>query len=83
MPHNVDHGVMFDGVKGFGKIKFKQNYWPFGSLALLDVLESPCEAVLYRSPMNETILVAVNNSQNNLLQAVGHELSNEFKAAVE
>ena len=61
MPHNVDHGIMLDCVKGFGKIEFKQNYWPFGSLALMDVLESPCEAVLYRSPTNETILVAVNN----------------------
>ena len=65
---------MLNSVKGFGKIEFKQNYWPFGSLALVDVLESPCEAVLYRSPTNETILVAVDTLEDHLLQPIRQEL---------
>ena len=78
MFHNVDHGVMLDGVEGFGEIQLEQYDRAFRCLALVDVLECPCKAVLNRSSMYEAILVTMNNSQDEFLQPVSKELSNEF-----
>ena len=82
MFHDVDHGVMFNGVKGFGEIQFEQYGRALRGLALVDVLECPCKVVLNRSSMYEAILVTMNNFQNDLLQTVGQEFGNEFKASI-
>ena len=78
MPHDVDHRIMANGVKGFCKIQFEQYDAPFRCKALMDILEGPSEAILDRSPTNEAILVTMNNSQDEFLQPVSKELSNEF-----
>ena len=83
MSHNVDHGIVLDRVESFGEIQLKQNNRSLGGLALVNVLKCPCKAILYRSSTDESILVTVDNFQNDLLHTVGQELSNEFKAAVE
>ena len=40
----------------------------------MDVFESPRKAVLYSSSFNESVLVAMNKFENDLLEAVSQEL---------
>ena len=65
---------MLNCVERFGKIQFKEDNFLLGGLALMDILKRPSEAVLNRSPFDETILVAMNNLEDNLLQPISEEL---------
>ena len=41
-----------------------------GLVAHLDILKSPCKAVLYGTTFEKSILVAVNNFENDFLQSI-------------
>ena len=82
MFHNVDHGIILDHVESFGEIQLKQNNRSLGGLALVNVLKCPCKTILYRSPTYESILVTMDNLQNDFLETVSQELGNELKAAI-
>ena len=64
---------MLDGIKGLREIKLQDNDWSFGSLALVDVLECPCEAILDRAPLDETILIHVNKLENDTLKMISKD----------
>jgi hypothetical protein len=44
MLHDGDHGQMFNRIKRFSEIQLKKNHLLSGALALVNVLESPCQA---------------------------------------
>ena len=69
---------MFYGVKGFGEVEFEQHNLTRRPLALVDVLKRPSKAVLYSSPLNEAILVSVDDRQNDFLQTIGQDLGDDF-----
>ena len=59
MFHDVQHGSVLNCIEGFGKIKFQQDNFLLRAMALVNILEGPSKAILYCSPLNETILVLV------------------------
>ena len=79
MPHYVNHGSMRHCIECFGKIKFKQNGLPPRCLALIDVLISPSQAILYGSSLNKTILVLMNNRSDDFLSSISHKFGDNFK----
>ena len=82
MLHDVDHGIVLNCVERLSKIQLKLNNRSLGGLALVNVLKCPSKTILYRSPTYESILVTTNTFQNDLLESVSQEFSNELKAAI-
>ena len=82
MLHDVDHGIVLNCVERLSKIQLKQNNRSLGGLALVNVLKCPRKTILYRSPTDESILVTVDNLQNDFLETVSQEFGNELKTAI-
>ena len=69
---------MFDRIKCFGKVQFKQNNLSRRCLALMNVFKRPCKAILYGSTFEESLLVSVNDFKDYFLQAIGQDLRDDF-----
>ena len=52
-------------------------------MALVQILICPGEAVLDRSALDESVLVAVDNLEDPLLKAISHELGYDFENTVQ
>ena len=74
---------MLNSIKSFGKVQFEEDNFFLGGLTLVYVLTCPRKAVVDRSPAEKTVLVTMNNFQDNLLEAVGQEFGNPFKTTIE
>lgn len=48
----------------------------------MDVLKCPSKTVMYSPSVNETILVAVNQVQDNTLQKVSKQFGDQLEAAI-
>ena len=48
----------------------------------MDVLEGPGKAVLYSSSFDETVLIAMNQLEDDLLKAIGQKLSDYFETTI-
>ena len=83
MTHDVDHRVMDNCVKGFGKVQFEQHYLMGLPLALVDIFKRPSKAVLDGPPLNETVLVSIDDNQDNFLQTVGQYFGDDFQTAIQ
>ena len=64
MLHYGDHSRVFNRIKGFSEVKLEKYYFFLGGLTLMYILKGPSKTVLYRPLFLETVLVAVNNLEN-------------------
>ena len=74
---------MFHCVKGFSKIQLKDQNFFLRLMTLMYVLKGPGNAVLNCSTPNETILIDMDEFQDDELQPICKEFSQELDAAVQ
>ena len=69
---------MLNRVKSLRKIQFQQDNWPLGGLALMNVLETPSEAVLNRPTPEKTVLITMDAPKNHFLKTIRKQLGQKF-----
>ena len=73
---------MFNRIKGLGKVKLEEDYLPSGGLTLVDIFKTPRQTILDRPPLNETVLVPVDDLKDNFLQPMSQDFHEDFQATV-
>lgn len=76
--HDLNNGFMFHFGKCFFKIQFEKDDLFSSLMRSTDVLKCPSKTVLDSSSFNETILVMVNELENDRWQSVGLQLGDEL-----
>jgi hypothetical protein len=75
--------MMINQVKDFLKIKFENNSLSLRFMTEMQKLKCISQTVLDGSAFNETILVQVHHTLNNLLKPISHQLGQNFQGAIE
>ena len=83
MSHNVDHGIMFDGVKSFGEIQLGKNNRSLGGLALVNVLKCPSKTILYSPAFEKAILVSMHDFEDDFFESISQKNCDNFEATIE
>jgi hypothetical protein len=83
LPHHLHNGIMFDSVKSFCEVEFKNDDdFLFGLLALIYVLISLGQAILNCPGFDEPILICVDERDDLALKCIGHKFCDDFKCTI-
>ena len=78
MLHDLKHGSMFNRVKRLGEVKLEEDYLPLRGMTLMDIFKGPRQAVLDGPPLNEAVLVLVDDLKNDFLQPISQDFRDDF-----
>ena len=73
---------MFDHVKSLGKVKLEEDYLPSRGLTLVNIFKAPRQTILDRPPLNETVLVLVDDLKDMFLQPISQDFRDDFQETV-
>jgi hypothetical protein len=59
---------MFNYIKSFDEVQFKNHYLSLGMMSLINAFKSSCQTVLYGPRLDGTILVQMNQRDDNKLK---------------
>ena len=83
MLHHFIYCRVLYRVKGLFKIKLDNYDLLLGLMALMYIFKGPSQAILYGSRSNESILIYVNNFQDNPLQSICQDLCYKLETVVQ
>ena len=69
---------MCNCVEGLSEVKFEQYDLFARALTLVYVLICPSKAILYSPPLNEAVLVLVDDLKNDFLQPISQDFRDDF-----